>query len=82
MKPLSDVLKEWRIGTDITAAAAARQCGVSRQLWFQLETGETRRPKQSTLVKVSRGTGIAVSDLEIASYISLAPRVPWPPPSR
>jgi DNA-binding XRE family transcriptional regulator len=80
--PLADVLKEWRIAAHITSTQAARRCGISRQLWFQLETGETKRPLMSTLEKVSQGTGIPLGILEVASYISMAPTVPWPPPSR
>jgi transcriptional regulator with XRE-family HTH domain len=79
---LGDVLKEWRTAAGITSTRAARRCGISRQLWFQLETGETKRPLLSTLEKVSQGTGIPVDALEVASYISLAPTVPWPPPPR
>jgi transcriptional regulator with XRE-family HTH domain len=76
---LADLLKEWRIAIRITSTQAASRCGISRKLWFQLETGETKRPLLSTLEKVSRGTGIPVGVLEVASYISLAPTVPWPP---
>jgi transcriptional regulator with XRE-family HTH domain len=79
---LRDVLREWRKAVGIRSTRAARLCGISRQLWSQLETGETKRPKLSTLEKVSQGTGIPASVLEIASYMSLAPNVPWPPPPR
>jgi transcriptional regulator with XRE-family HTH domain len=72
--PLADVLKEWRIAAHITLTQAARRSGISRQLWFQLETGESKRPLRSTVEKVSKGTGIPVGVLEVASYI------PWPRP--
>jgi hypothetical protein len=32
----------------LASAQAARRCGISRQLWFQLETGRTKRPSLST----------------------------------
>jgi transcriptional regulator with XRE-family HTH domain len=79
---LAELLKEWRIATRITSSQAARRCGISRQLWFQLESGETKRPLLSTLQKVSQGTAISVGVLEVASYISMAPTAPWPPPPR
>jgi hypothetical protein len=52
---LAELLKEWRIAT-ASSTQASRRCGISPQLWFQLETGETKRPLMSTLERVSQGT--------------------------
>jgi len=68
MRPLSALLKEWRLGADIPEAEAARRCHLSRQLWRQLEDGISRTPHRATLYKLARGTGLPVEILATASY--------------
>lgn len=63
VKPLSEILAGWRAFLGIDAAEAARVCEVSRQLWAQLEGGETKDPRVSTLLTIQRGTGIPMDRL-------------------
>lgn len=73
MKPLCELLREWREASKLTPAEAARQCQVSAQLWWQLEHGETNNPRGATMVKLCRGTGIPMERLAAASYVQAVP---------
>lgn len=72
MKPLSDLLREWRELAHLSPSEAARQCGISPQLWYTLETGATMTPRASTLHKLAHGTGLPVERLAAASYYNPA----------
>lgn len=70
MKPLSDLLREWRETLKLTRAEAARRCDMSQVQWTELETGATRDPRTSSLCKLAEGTGIPLERLaEAASLV-------------
>lgn len=73
MKPLSELLSEWREMLRLTRAQAARRCDMSQVQWTELETGVTRDPRSSTLRKLAEGTGIPLERLvEASAYNSAA----------
>jgi transcriptional regulator with XRE-family HTH domain len=75
MKPLAQMLEEWREGLKLSRAEAARRCRMSQVQWTELETGVTRDPRTSTLTKLTEGTGIPLERLAMASgYEHPAPR--------
>lgn len=67
MKPLSQMLNEWRTTLKLTSSEAARRCDMSRQQWFDLEDGTTSDPRTSTLLKLAEGTGIPLERLAEAA---------------
>jgi transcriptional regulator with XRE-family HTH domain len=67
MKPLSELLAEWREMLKLTPADAARRCEMTRQQWWELESGRTSDPRSSTLQKLAEGTGIPIERLVAAS---------------
>lgn len=67
MKPLSQMLREWRDLLKLSPAEAARRCDMGRQQWFELESGKTTDPRSSTLRKLADGTGIPLERLVEAS---------------
>ena len=67
MKPLYLLLHEWRVALTLTPAEAARRCSMSNQQWYELESGATRDPRTSTLMKLTEGTGIPMERLAAAS---------------
>lgn len=73
MKPLSELLSEWRETVKLTPAEAARLCSMGRQQWWELESGTTRDPRSSTLQKLTDGTGIPIERLVAASCTSATP---------
>jgi len=68
MKPLGVLLREWRELVKLTPSEAARRCGISPQLWWQLENGETLSPRAATLYKIAAGTGIPLERLGAAVW--------------
>jgi transcriptional regulator with XRE-family HTH domain len=75
MKPLSDLLCEWRETLKLSPAEAARRCEMTRQQWWELESGRTTDPRSSTLYRLSEGTGIPIERLVAASCLP-APETP------
>lgn len=73
MKPLSELLFDWRDGLKLTRAEAARRCQMSQVQWTELETAVTRDPRTSTLQKLNDGTGIPIERLVAASCLSATP---------
>lgn len=71
MKPLSEILAQWRDSMGFSQSDAARQCGLSRQLWFQLESGDTTDPRMSTMFGLRDGTGIPFERLKTAVEMHL-----------
>ena len=71
MKPLHELLSDWRETLKLTPAEASRQCGMSQQLWSQLEGGDTSNPRVSTLLKLAEGTGIPMERLAKAAELQL-----------
>lgn len=67
MKPLNELLTDWRDTVRLSSAEAARRCGMSSQQWWELESGRTRNPRASTLHKLTEGTGIPLERLVEAS---------------
>lgn len=67
MKPLSQMLNEWRTTLRLSPAEAARRCDMSRQQWSDLEDGTTSDPRASTLLKLHDGTGIPLERLAEAA---------------
>ena len=69
MKPLYEMLRDWRESLHLTPAEAARRCNMSAQHYWQLENGE-RGPgiRTATLLKLAEGTGIPMERLAVASY--------------
>jgi transcriptional regulator with XRE-family HTH domain len=76
MKPLSDLLKEWREASKLTPSEAARRCNLSPQMWWELESGSTATPRKVTMRKLVDGTGIPLEFLAVASYFDPAEAVP------
>ena len=70
MKPLQDMLTDWRDVLTLTPAEAARRCKISAQLWYQLESGETTNPRTSTLLRLAEGTGIPMERLAKAAELT------------
>lgn len=72
MKPLNELLKEWREATGLTPSEAARRCELSPQMWWELESGNTSTPRKTTMRKLVDGTGIPMERLAVASYFDPA----------
>jgi transcriptional regulator with XRE-family HTH domain len=73
MKPLSELLSDWRDALKLTRAEAARRCQMSQVQWTELETGVIRDPRSSTLQKLTEGTGIPIERLHAASCFTATP---------
>ena len=73
MKPLSELLKEWRETLKLSRAEAARRCEIAWVQWMELETGVTRDPRASTLLKLADGTGIPLERLVESASPQLVP---------
>lgn len=67
MKPLCELMSEWRETVKVTASEAARRCDMTPQQWYDLETGRSRDPRGSTLLKLHYGTGIDLERLAEAA---------------
>ena len=72
MKPLCEMLADWRNELTLSPAEAARRCKVSPQLWGQLESGRTDDPRASTLLNLAEGTGIPMERLAKAAEMQRA----------
>lgn len=68
MKPLSEMLKDWRDALKLSPSDAARRCGLSPQMWWNLESGLVSTPRKDTMRKLVDGTGIPLERLAVASY--------------
>ena len=73
MKPLCELLKEWREAMKLTPSEAARRCNMSPQMWWELESGNTATPRKATMKKLVEGTGIPMERLAVASYFDPVP---------
>lgn len=73
MKPLNEMLLAWRESLHLSKAEAARRCRMTQVQWTELESGSTRDPRTSTLMKLAEGTGIPLERLAAAAELSLAP---------
>lgn len=70
MKPLNELLRDWREVLKITPAEAARRCGMSPQHYWQLENAERGAGiRPVTLQKLAAGTGIPMERLAAAVYV-------------
>lgn len=69
MKPLGEMLKEWREKLKLTPAEAARRCRMSAQHYWQIENAERVHVQAATLQKLSTGTGLPLERLVMASTI-------------
>lgn len=78
MKPLYQMLKEWREAVGLTPAEAGRRCNLSTEHYWALENHPGRVPRIETLYKLAQGTGIAVERLATAAYMK--PEGPAAPP--
>lgn len=67
MKPLCEMLEDWRDELKLSKAEAARRCGMGQQQWYELASGATRDPRASTLLQLAEGTGIPIERLAAAS---------------
>lgn len=72
MKPLHEMLREWRELSGLSQVAAAERLGMSRQQWWYLESGETADVRTSTLVRLERCTGIPLERLVRAAEMGLS----------
>ena len=63
MKPLFQMLHEWRTLLHLSPSEAAKRCQVSNQQWYELESGATKDPRASTIRKLADGTGIPLERL-------------------
>lgn len=73
MKPLKDMLREWRTELKLTPADAARRCKISPQLYWYMEHVDGYNPRVTTLQKVAEGTGIPFERLAVAVNTRAAP---------
>jgi transcriptional regulator with XRE-family HTH domain len=73
MKPLPEMLEEWRGSLKLSKAEAARRCQMSQVQWSELTTGVTRDPRTSTLIKLADGTGFPLERLAAAAELNLVP---------
>lgn len=73
MKPLPEMLEEWRELLKLSKAEAARRCQMSQVQWSELTTGVTRDPRTSTLIKLADGTGFSLESLAAAAELNLVP---------
>ena len=73
MKPLGEMLEEWRETLHLTPAEAARRCKMSAQHYWQIEHGQVPNPRRSTLEKLTEGTGIPIERLAAAIYAAPVP---------
>ena len=79
MKPLGELLRDWRELMHLTPAEAARACGMSAQHYWQLENVERGAGVRTvTLHKLADGTGIPLERLAAAVYFT-AVRPATPP---
>lgn len=77
MKPLGELLRDWRELMHLTPAEAARVCGLSAQHYWQLENGERGAGVRTvTLHKLAAGTGIPLERLAAAVYMTASSVTP------
>lgn len=69
MKPLCEMLKDWRELLKLTPAEAARRLDMSAQHYWQLEHGERVYLRPATMQKLSSGTGIPMDRLIVAASL-------------
>jgi transcriptional regulator with XRE-family HTH domain len=67
MKPLSQMLTDWRNELTLTKAQAARRCQMSFAHWSLLESGERTQLQAATMQKLAAGTGIPTERLLAAA---------------
>lgn len=67
MKPLGEMLKEWRQVMKLTPAEAARRCKMSAQHYWQIENEKNVYLRPTTFRKLSEGTGFPVERLAAAA---------------
>lgn len=70
MKPLSELLREWRETLHLSQSEAARRCGVSSQHWGLLERGERVWLRPNTFRKLAERTGIPLERLMRAAELA------------
>ena len=68
MNSLGSILLAWRTKEGLSSAEAARRCGFSPQLYWQLEHDKAGPPQARTFHKLAAGTGIPFNDLAPAAY--------------
>ena len=56
------ILKQWRLDNDLTAEAAGRLIGTTRQGWSRFENG-TRKVSHLKVLEIERVTNISRHDL-------------------
>lgn len=73
MKPLGELLKDWREASKLTPSEAARRCKMSAQHYGLLERGDRPTPRPTTLHKLSDATGIPYERLAASAYAEPVP---------
>ena len=69
MKPLDQLLREWRATMGFSKAEAARHCKVSEQHWGLLESGQRFDLRGATFRKLTEGTGIPRERIVLAAAL-------------
>lgn len=75
MKPLAEMLTEWRDTLKLTSAEAARRCSMSAQHYWQLENGVGVYVRPATLRKLADGTGIPLERLAAGAATAAVSRL-------
>lgn len=56
-------LEEIRVNNNLSQAEAAKLAGVNKETWNRIETGETKSPRRTTLVKIAKAFNIDVDNI-------------------
>lgn len=67
-RPLAELLRSWLDEHSIRSERqVALRCKLSEPTWRSIRSGRVVRPKQETLEKISKGTGIPLRKLMVAA---------------
>ena len=56
-------LEELRVNNNLSQVEAAKLAGINKQTWNRIETGESKSPRRTTLVKIAKAFNIDVDDI-------------------
>jgi transcriptional regulator with XRE-family HTH domain len=70
MKPLGELLRDWRELLKLNQSEAARRCGMSSQHWGLIERGERVNLSFKTYRKLAEATGIPLERLMRAAELA------------
>lgn len=56
-------LEELRANENLSQVEAAKKAGINKETWNRIETGESKSPRRTTLIKIARAFNIDVDDI-------------------